>query len=262
MVKLIVTDMDGTLLNDQKEIDPSFWETFRELRNRGIHFAVASGRQFYTLQDQFEDIKNEIVIISDNGAYVADENGPISHTAFSKEDVKIINSISAEIKDAWLVCSGLKSGYVMYDGEVFLEKVRTYYKKLQIVKNVEEVDDEIIKMTYCDFANSTENSLQHFQDLRNDYNIVIAGYYWLDITPKTASKGKALESLQKSLGITAEETMLFGDHYNDLSMMTKAKYSYAMKNAQPGIIDAANFITRLDNNENGVVETIREMVLN
>ena len=262
MVKLIVTDMDGTLLNDKKEINPEFWQLYKELRNRNIHFAVASGRQFYTLQEQFDTIKDDIVIISDNGAFVADKNGPISHTSFSKKDVSIINSRSSEIKDAWLVCSGLKSGYVMYDGEEFLQKVQTYYKKLQIVKNVEEVDDEIIKMTYCDFANSTENSLQHFTDLRNDYDIVIAGYYWLDITPKSASKGKAVEALQKALGISPEETMLFGDHYNDLSMMSKAKYSYAMKNAQSGIIEAANYITKLDNNENGVVETIREVVLN
>ena len=57
MVKLIITDMDGTLLSDKKEIHPSFWETHRQLVERGIIFAVASGRQIYTLEDQFASIK-------------------------------------------------------------------------------------------------------------------------------------------------------------------------------------------------------------
>ena len=55
--------------------------------------------------------------------------------------------------------------------------------------------------------------------------------------------------------------MVFGDYLNDLEMMQNAKYSYAMKNAHPEIIKVSNFVTKYDNNENGVVRTIRELGL-
>ena len=63
---------------------------------------------------------------------------------------------------------------------------------------------------------------------------------------------------QKNLGISYDETMIFGDYLNDYSMMTSGKYSFAMKNAHPQLKEISNFITKKDNHENGVLETIKE----
>lgn len=253
--------MDGTLLNDKKEIDPSFWETQRQLQERGVQLAVASGRQFYTLQKQFEAIRNDIFFISDNGAYVADKNGPVSYVSFTPEAVAEISQQAAQVPNAWLVCSGLKGGYVTYNGEKFLDKISNYYNRIEIVESITNIDDEIIKMTMCDFDDASKNSLPYFEKFSDSHNVVIAGVFWLDITPKNASKGLAVQALQEAKGISKDETMLFGDYYNDISMMPMAKYSFAMLNAQPEVKEAANYITRADNNNNGVVETLREWIL-
>ena len=66
MIKLIVTDIDGTLVNNQKEVPESFWEVFKEIRDRGINFCVASGRQIQSLHELFAPIKDEIAFAPDH----------------------------------------------------------------------------------------------------------------------------------------------------------------------------------------------------
>ena len=261
MVKLVVVDMDGTLLNDKKEIHTSFWETAELLKQKNIRLAVASGRQYYTLLHQFDRLKDDMLFMSDNGAFVADKTGPISITSFEKEEVKKIVARGEEVQNAWLVCSGAKAGYVQYNGRAFLEKVHTYYERLEQVDDFNEVEDVIMKMTFCDFGDAHTNSHSYFEEFSHDFNVAVAGAYWLDITPKSANKGIAVAAMQKALQIDPEETMIFGDYYNDLPMMPMAKYSFAMKNAQPAVKASANYVTKFSNNENGVVETIREWLL-
>ncbi|MEO2127064.1 MAG: HAD-IIB family hydrolase, partial [Christiangramia sp.] len=71
MIKLIVTDMDGTLLNDQHELHPDFWKIEEELTGKGVLFAIASGRQFYNLEAKFDRIKNRIMFFAENGTFVS-----------------------------------------------------------------------------------------------------------------------------------------------------------------------------------------------
>ena len=75
----------------------------------------------------------------------------------------------------------------------------------------------------------------------------------------SANKGVALQHIQKVLNIKPEETMVFGDMFNDLEMIQGAHHSYAMKNAHPEIIKAANFVTAFDNNNSGVVDVIKKV---
>ena len=80
----------------------------------------------------------------------------------------------------------------------------------------------------------------------------------MDLGKLDTSKGMAIKMTQQNLGISYDETMVFGDYLNDYSMMLEGKYSYAMKNAHPQLKEVANFITEKDNDNNGVVETIKE----
>ena len=70
MIKFIATDMDGTLLNSKKELSPEFYDVFEELKKRDILFAAASGRQYYTLAKEFNDIKDDMLFIAENGTFV------------------------------------------------------------------------------------------------------------------------------------------------------------------------------------------------
>ena len=90
--------------------------------------------------------------------------------------------------------------------------------------------------------------------------MTISGAYWIDITNEGVNKGVAVTALQEFLGISPEETMAFGDYLNDLELLKRASYSYAMKNAQEEVKQVAFYETKDDNNHNGVLKTICEVL--
>ncbi len=263
MVKLIITDMDGTLLNSRGELNDEFWNIQKKLAKNNIVFAIASGRPHCNLVEMFSEVKDELLFISENGACVIYKDKEIYTNTMDMKDVFNFVKISDQIEGAIPVICGKKAGYVekkkflneKYD---FAKEICKYYNKLEIIDDLNSIDDEIFKVAICDFLGSEKNSYNYFKNFEEDFQVVISGNVWLDLGKLDTSKGKAVEMTQKNLGISYEETMIFGDYLNDYSMMTSGKYSYAMKNAHPKLKEIANFVTEKDNNENGVLETVKE----
>lgn len=259
MIKLVVTDMDGTFLNDKKEFSNEFWKIHSEMGKKGIKFVVASGRQYQNLRKNFEKIKNEIVFIAENGSYVIEKEKEIYSRVLSKEIIKKYVEIGRKIPTTNVVLCGKKSAYIESTEIEFVREVEKYYEERKVVSDLlDTIDDEIIKITYCDLSGTEINVYPHVKDER-DCQIVVSGEIWLDISHLESNKGIALEALQKELGITYEETMIFGDYLNDLEMLKKGKYSFAMENAHEEIKKISNFIAK-SNNENGVLEELKKII--
>ena len=113
-----------------------------------------------------------------------------------------------------------------------------------------------MKIAIYHFESSEKHLYPSFKHLENDMKIKVSGKNWLDISHSNANKGYALKHLQDKLGISKEETMVFGDYNNDLEMLELAEFSFAMENAHPNVIKAANYMTK-SNDDNGV-----EFILN
>ena len=94
-VKLIASDMDGTLLNGKGELDPAFFPLFRELELRGIRFAAASGRQYPALARLFDPVHEELLYIADNGAHVRVENKDLY---VSKMDLETSHELVRDVR--------------------------------------------------------------------------------------------------------------------------------------------------------------------
>lgn len=161
------------------------------------------------------------------------------------------------------ILCGKKSAYVekniYYNDRCgFKEEISKYYNKLEIVDDLNEIEDEFFKIAVCDFLISEKNSYKYFKGYEDKFQVVISGKVWMDLGKLDTSKGMAIRMTQQNLNISYDETMVFGDYLNDYSMMEEAKYSYAMKNAHPQLKEVANFITKEDNDNNGVLETIKE----
>ncbi|MDT0676609.1 Cof-type HAD-IIB family hydrolase [Autumnicola musiva] len=261
MIKLIVTDMDGTLLNDRHELHQDFWKMEEALTEKGIMFSVASGRQFYNLESKFEKIKDRMLFFAENGTHVVHKGKELYVNPLDREGAMKFIDIGRETEGAQLVLCGKESAYVECDDEGFIKEIQQYYKRLKKVDNLKDVEDTFLKVTVCDFKGVEEHTLPHYEKFQNDYKVAVAARIFLDITSFTANKGNAIEGVQKELNISPEETLVFGDYLNDLEMMKNARYSYAMKNAHPEIINASRYITSHDNNENGVLKTIEELGL-
>lgn len=260
MIKLIATDMDGTLLDDNKKFSDEFFEIHEKLTEKGIHFLVASGRQYYNILEYFKDLKSNLIIMAENGSIVMENGEELFSRCLTKKDaIKLVKEGRA-ISSANVILCGKKSAYVESKNIDFLIEVEKYYKKYEIVRDLTEIDDEILKVTVCDLTGAEKNTYPHYQKFERDYQVAVSGEIWVDIVDKKINKGIALKRLREKLGIHSSEVMVFGDYLNDYEMMKEGEYSFAMKNAHPKLKEVAKYEAK-SNNESGVLESIKSYVL-
>ena len=248
-VKLIVSDMDGTLLNDKGEVSPKFFKLFDALHKENIHFVAASGRQYYSITDKLNGITNNITIIAENGAITKQKNKDLLLINLTKEDINEIILLLRTFNDIDIVLCGKKAAYVETKNDDFIDFFKEFYTKYQRVEDLTLVEnDDFLKIAVHCKQGSETHLYPYIKHLESDFKVKVSGEVWLDISHQNANKGFALSNLQKSMGITANETMVFGDYNNDLEMLECAYFSYAMENAHPNVKAAARFITKSNNN--------------
>ncbi len=106
MIKLIVTDMDGTLLDDNHKINDEFWSVFEKVRKKEIKFAVASGRQYYKLYENFKKVKEDIIFLAENGTYIVENEKEIYSKTIDKKGVSDLLELSKKIENTSIVLCG------------------------------------------------------------------------------------------------------------------------------------------------------------
>jgi Cof subfamily protein (haloacid dehalogenase superfamily) len=260
-VKLVVSDMDGTLLNSKGEVSQQFFTLFKELKKRNIHFCAASGRQHNSIVDKLSTIKNDIYVIAENGG-IAKKGDEVFLSNFLKpEKVLKLIPILREIEGANMVLCCNDAAFIESKDERFIELFQEYYHSFEVVDNLMEIPKTtpVFKIAIYHFNSSEEFIYPVIKDLNNEVLLKVSGQNWLDISDKKANKGNALREVQKLLNITKEETMVFGDYHNDIEMMQEADFSFAMKNAHSDIKKLANYST--GSNDDFGVERILEKLI-
>ncbi|GAA4962979.1 HAD family hydrolase [Algibacter aquimarinus] len=259
-VKLIATDLDGTLLNNKGEVSSRFFNLFKQLKKQNIHFVAASGRQFQSITAKLNPIKEDISIIAENGGVIQFNGKVNSLLKLSSEDVLMAVNTLRSIKNCYIVLCGKEYAYIETDNEKFISKFSEYYNAYYIVDDLTKVEnDDFLKIAVYHFKSSENYILPHISNITNKLKVTVSGKNWLDISHINANKGYALNKLQKKLGITEEETMVFGDYNNDIEMLQLAHFSYAMKNAHDNVKEVARYETLSNNNEG--VEQILDLLL-
>lgn len=260
MIKLIACDMDGTLLNGEGKLDEEFYEVFKNLMDYDIKFAVASGRQYYQLLKNFENVEGNIIYIAENGTMVKHLDREISLCTLDPEDVKRILIEGRKIEGVCIVLCGKNSAYISTQEEKMVTECRKYYEHLEIVEDLMDVEDEILKIAVLDFERLEDTYRKLKQKVEDNLQVTISGQIWIDVYRRDVNKGVALKLIQERFNIKREETMAFGDYFNDVEMFEEAYYSYAMANAPDGVKKHARFIAK-SNLEMGVIEAIKEIAL-
>lgn len=258
MIKLVITDMDGTLLNDKKEVPVEIYDLILKLKERGVTFVAASGRQYFNLIDSFEPIKEEIYYIAENGAYILKGSEELSISELPKPLIEKLLDVADKIPEVYPILCGKGKAYVTSDEERVITQVRKYYTRYEVIDDLHKVDSEIFKIAFLDFINSEKNVYPHYQAYTDQLQISVSAQEWMDIMVKGVNKGEAVKKLQQLLGVKKSETMIFGDFLNDYEMMQEGEYSYAMANAHPMLKEVCNYECP-SNNDNGVVETIKKV---
>lgn len=251
--------MDGTLLNSHHQVSDRFFVLFEELKRRNIHFVAASGRQYHSIVDKLETIKEDIMVIAENGALVKEQEIELLVTPLGNHLRKELLESIDSINGAHAMLCGKYKAYFDGNSIPFLEELKEYYSSYEIHDNLADIGDEIVKIAVY-HNSSAENYVYPAMKRFNEQIIVkVSGQHWVDLNHSKANKGYALQQVQEHFGILEEETLVFGDYNNDLEMLQRAKYSFAMENAHPNVKKVANFST--ESNDNYGVERILEKLL-
>lgn len=282
-IRLVVADMDGTLLDEHGRIPEGFWDMLVRLRARGVEFVPASGRQYATLRNMFASKASEVLdggelsYIAENGNVVAVDGKVVEvhgvDLGITRRTIDMVNaSVSAGEYDMGLVICGLNTAYVQRTDTPFLDEVGKYYAALKIVDDLREVldfavepddyvpgEEIILKLAILDFGSSeqmTNNKLAH---VRNDYQVVVSGQHWVDIMNPATDKKQGVEALQRALGVTPAQTAVFGDYLNDLLMLEAGDWSFAMSNGHPDLRAAARYLAP-SNASRGVLKVVDRLI--
>ncbi|UAM98441.1 HAD family hydrolase [Polaribacter litorisediminis] len=260
-VKLVVSDMDGTLLNSKGEVSHRFFHLFKELQNRNIIFCAASGRQHNSIVSKLEVIKEQIYVIAENGGIAKKGNEVLLSNFLKPEKVLQLIPILREIKGANMVLCCNDAAYIESKDERFIELFQEYYHSFEVVENLIETAKTIpvFKVAVYHFESSENYIYPVIKHLNKEILLKVSGKNWLDISDEKANKGNALRAVQQLLNVTKAETMVFGDYHNDIEMMLEADFSFAMKNAHKDITELAKYAT--ESNDNFGVEIILEKLV-
>ena len=254
-IKMIVTDMDGTLLNSKKEMHPETLNIVDKLIRSNIKFVVASGRQYFNIYNRFND--DRIIYVADNGSFIFKDNEIFSFSSLNKNVVKEILEIVDNIDDTYVIISGKKSSYTTNVDESIEKHFREYYSKIEIINNFEDIDDEICKIAIFNLNGTEKNVYHYLSKYSKDYSVTVSSFEWLDVFDLNINKGEAINLLKKEFNLKNDEIMIFGDYLNDLEMYDVSSETYAMENAHPKIKEVAKYIAPSNDNF-GVIRVIKE----
>lgn len=262
MIKLIASDLDGTLLPEgTANINPRIFEMVSRLQAAGITFVVASGRNYESVMGIFGHMEKELTVISDNGGYSARGGVGMYCNAFPKELLKEAVAAAREVKNAWIMASAARNTYTDRNDPEYIRWMREGYKlDIRIVDDLLAVEEPLIKValyTYADDAAVAAAPLQERLGARTA--VALSGEHWIDITMPGADKGTALARIQDILGVSRSETAAFGDNGNDIPMLKLAAESYAVANARDEAKAAAKHVLT-ETSDHAVLDVLEKLL--
>ena len=241
-IKLIATDMDGTILDSQGLLDlPRLEKILDRLEEKGIRFVIATGNEIHRVRQLLGHLTDRVVLIVANGAKIFENNQLIQVETWDDELVeKALTFFKGQECQNQFVITSRNGGFVK-EGTIFTqldkfmtpEMIELFYQRMNFVEELHpELFGGVLKMSLVVGEDRTEQVQEDFNQVFNGYvQAVSSGYGCLDIIQDGIHKAWALQELLKSWDIKPEEIMAFGDSENDVEMLELAGIAYAMENA-------------------------------
>ena len=264
MIKLVISDIDGTLVPDGSGagiLNPEYFSVIRDLSARGITFVACSGRQYVSMYKVFEPVAESIYFICEGGGFVSNGRREVLHSAVIEPDmVREIIHDARQIPQLDVMVAGIKRTYCRSaDSELYRWMVNDYGFDIEAVPTLDDgVDDEVPKVSLY-HRDSVELLTKDWfvPKWEKRLKTVLAGIQWLDCVSPASGKGNAVAFLQEYLGVTPEETIVFGDNQNDMEMFAYGR-SYAVAGAREEVCEAADEICA-PMEEDGVLQVLKNI---
>lgn len=256
-VRLVASDMDYTLLADDKSMPEDMPGRIRALEGAGALFAAASGRPLYTLRDMFPDSWDHMAFVTDNGAAVVCREDVVFKSLIEPATVQALTEFTLEGGYGLPTVCGLDACYVREQDRRYDDVFRTFYHNIVYVETLDHLAAEVNKFTvYFPEGNAVPMRDEVYAPAWGEQlSVTCGGAVWIDIMNQGVDKGTGVERLCEHLGISVADVVACGDTDNDAEMLETVGHGYLVANAEERMERFADFRIP-SNNERGVAQVI------
>ena len=265
-IKVIATDMDGTLLDPKGQLDlPRLEKILDKLDQCDIRFVIATGNEVHRMRQLLGHLAERVVLVVANGARIFENNELIQ--AQTWDDAMVDKALGhfkgRECQDQFVVTAMnggfVKKGTIFTELDKFMtpEMIEKLYQRMNFVDEFEpNLFGGVLKMSMVVGEERLDSVLQEINDLFDGHvRAVSSGYGCIDILQDGIHKAWGLVELLKRWNLKPEQIMAFGDSENDIEMLELAGISYAMENAEDAVKEVATKIAPA-NSQAGVYQVL------
>ena len=239
MIKLIASDMDGTLLDGEGNVPPETFDLIRRLNAAGIGFVASSGRRFDKLQEMFAPVANQMDFVASNGAQVIVAGKLVDREVFSHAALRRLKGVVDLFDSLHLAIFDRKITYLLDDEARFERELDKNLPNPVRALELPDPNTSIIKASiYCDEAIMDMAYILE-RELGNDFVFAPSGRKWIDIMQRGVSKATGIRQVMEAHDVAPSEVMAFGDAMNDYEILRMVGTSVAMGNARSAIKEIA-----------------------
>ena len=245
-IKIVATDMDGTLLDPRGQLDlPRLEKILDKLDHRGVRFVIATGNEVHRMRQLLGHLAERVVLVVANGARIFENNELIQ--AQTWDDAMVERALAhfkgRECQDQFVVTAMnggfVKKGTVFTELDKFMtpEMIEKLYQRMNFVDEFDcNLFGGVLKMSMVVGEERSDSVLQEINDLFDGHvRAVSSGYGCIDILQDGIHKAWGLVELLRRWNLKPEQIMAFGDSENDIEMLELAGISYAMENAEEAV---------------------------
>lgn len=259
-IKLIASDMDGTLLDGNGQVPPETFDLIRALHSRGVHFAASSGRRYDRLCEFFAPVKDQMDFVASNGAQVYADGVQIDREVYSHLAIRRLAKTVSMFPNMHLALFDRTKSYLLDDEDKFVREVDKDLPNVERIYELPSPRVSIIKASiFCDDGNVMDNAYVLQRELGDLFTFAPSGSSYIDAMQPGISKASGIAQLMEHYGIEREEVMAFGDAMNDYEIIRFVGTGCAMANGRPALRAIADRV--IGSNEEHAVQAEMRRIL-
>ncbi len=265
-LKLIVFDLDGTLLNNEGEISEEAKELVKKLKEKDVRFTFASGRLHSALLQYANELNLEVPLISLDGSLIKNHktNEIIFESYIPVRYVRKAVRLAESTLTKYALCHADAIFYTEANS-IIPEMLEKYGAKYKEVPSLNNYCDKTLELVFVGDARDNIKLIQKKMSFPSSFGLrqsyykshLYGGIYYLEVRKSGASKGDGVKRLAKRMKLQMNEVAVMGDWYNDRSLFETSALKIAVANAVPEITRLADFVTEKTNDEGGVAEFLK-----
>ena len=246
MIKLIASDVDGTLLaRGETKISQEAFDVIDAVSDMGVLFVIASGRPYCELKHLFEPVMDKIALVCSDGALTVYHGKNVLKTSMDRHKAEELLYDVQTKQDCEFLVYGEFIAYMKPKEESYDQKIReTCFNNVNVINTFKNIGEDYLKVGIYNKKGIAQVEDYFLNKWSKDFEVIYSANEWLEFTAPGVNKSVGLQALMDKFGIKKEETIAFGDSYNDIGMFNTVGCGYAMETAKEELKEIAGGLSK------------------